>query len=87
MKAKVRTRVRPGEDRSGVAQGQLTSDGPVHHRDISDEEWSVRAENAIRLLESWYDGDEEEARDQRETWEFLKKALDEDRLSNRKLFP
>ena len=29
-------------------------------------------------------GDEEE---QRETWEYLKKALDEDRLSYRKLFP
>lgn len=29
-------------------------------------------------------GDEEE---QRETWEYLKRALDEDRLSDRKLFP
>jgi hypothetical protein len=40
---------------------------------------------AIDLLHSWREeGDEEE---QRETWEFLKQALDEDRLANRLLFP
>jgi hypothetical protein len=40
---------------------------------------------AIDLLRFWREeGDEEE---QRETWEFLKQALDEDRLSNRPLFP
>ncbi len=40
---------------------------------------------AIRALEEVYDdGDEEE---QRETWEYLKRVLDEDRLSYRKLFP
>ena len=37
-----------------------------------------------RLLASWRAGDAEE---QRETWAFLKKALDEDRPSYRKLFP
>ena len=36
------------------------------------------------LLESWRNGDEDE---QRETFAFLKKALDEDRLSYRPLFP
>ena len=36
---------------------------------------------AIQLLRSWREGDEQE---QRETWEYLKKALDEDRLSDRK---
>ena len=41
----------------------------------------------IELLRSWREVDEEEAREQRETWEFLKQALDEDRLSYRKLFP
>lgn len=46
-----------------------------------------RCEAAIALLESWRDCSEEEAQEQRETWEFLKKALDEDRLSYRKLFP
>jgi hypothetical protein len=40
---------------------------------------------AIDLLRSWREeGDEQE---QRETWEFLKIALDEDRLSDRPLFP
>jgi hypothetical protein len=40
---------------------------------------------ALALLQSWaMEGDEHE---QRDTWEYLKKALDEDRLSDRKLFP
>ena len=40
---------------------------------------------ALDLLRSWReDGDEDE---QRETWEFLQQALDEDRLSDRPLFP
>ncbi len=38
----------------------------------------------IQLLKSWREGDEQE---QRNTWEYLKQALDEDRLSERKLFP
>ena len=43
---------------------------------------------AIDLLDSWLnETDPEVIREQRETWEFLKKALDEDRLSYRKLFP
>lgn len=46
-----------------------------------------KRERVIELLRRWRDPDEEEARDQIETWEFLKKALDEDRPSYRKLFP
>jgi len=38
----------------------------------------------IQLLKSWREGDEQE---QRSTWGYLKQALDEDRLSERKLFP
>ena len=38
----------------------------------------------IQLPRSWREGDEQE---QRSTWEYLKQALDEDRLSERKLFP
>ena len=38
----------------------------------------------IQLLRSWREGDEQE---QRSTWEYLKQALDEDRMSERKLFP
>lgn len=33
----------------------------------------------IQLLRSWREGDEQE---QRNTWEYLRQALDEDRLSN-----
>ena len=39
---------------------------------------------AIELLRSWCKGDKQE---QRETLEYLKRVLDEDRLSDRKLFP
>jgi tetratricopeptide (TPR) repeat protein len=39
---------------------------------------------AVALLRSWLDEDPEE---QRETWDYLRKALDKDRLSDRKLFP
>jgi hypothetical protein len=44
-------------------------------------------QSAIDLLESWADATDEEVAEQRETWEFLKNAVDEDRLSDRKLFP
>jgi hypothetical protein len=40
-------------------------------------------QSAISLLDSWLNDDEKE---QKETFEYLKKALDEDRLSDRKLF-
>jgi len=39
---------------------------------------------AVNLLKSWYDEDAEE---QHKTWKSLKRSLDEDRLSDRKLFP
>jgi hypothetical protein len=42
-----------------------------------------RNRRAVALLRKWRGADEDE---QRETWEFLKKALDEDRPSGRKLF-
>ncbi|MCB9078923.1 MAG: hypothetical protein H6631_15070 [Anaerolineaceae bacterium] len=38
---------------------------------------------AIELLRAWREGDKSE---QQETWDYLKQALEEDRLSNRKLF-
>jgi Spy/CpxP family protein refolding chaperone len=39
------------------------------------------------LLESFENVDEAEAREQRESFEMIRRALDEDRPSNRKLFP
>ncbi|MEM9272709.1 MAG: hypothetical protein AAGA80_07060 [Cyanobacteria bacterium P01_F01_bin.143] len=40
---------------------------------------------AVNLLQSWID--DENLEEQQETGQFLIKALDEDRLSERKLFP
>ena len=43
---------------------------------------------AIALLDSWLNEDDPDIiREQRETWEFLKQALDDDRPSYGKLFP
>ncbi len=39
----------------------------------------------VNVLQSWID--EDDAQEQQETGEFLIQALDEDRLSDRKLFP
>jgi hypothetical protein len=52
---------------------------------LSLEERIQRNQGAINLINSWVEeGDEQE---QTETWEYLRKVLDEDRLSNRPLFP
>ena len=48
---------------------------------------SAKNRAALRLLDSLMNCSEEEARDQQETFDFLKKALDEDRPGYRKLFP
>ena len=53
----------------------------VSEADTSDD----RAAGLVQLVQSWMDeGDTDE---QRETLEYLINALDEDRLSSRKLFP
>jgi hypothetical protein len=52
-----------------------------------EEEWTVPAtdvDQAVALLESWYD---EDADEQKASWQHLKSALDRDRLSDRKHFP
>jgi excisionase family DNA binding protein len=41
-------------------------------------------DTAIQLLRAWRAGDK---REQGETWSYLRRVLDEDRLSDRKLFP
>lgn len=40
---------------------------------------------AVNLLQSWIDGEDEE--EQQETGQYLIQVLDDDRLSERKLFP
>ena len=53
---------------------------------VRTDEWAKdRAEGLGGLLRSWMD--EENAEEQRETIEYLVRALDEDRLSDCKLFP
>ena len=44
-----------------------------------------RATEVVDLLQSWIDEDDSE--EQKETGEYLVRALDEDRTSDRKLFP
>jgi excisionase family DNA binding protein len=51
---------------------------------LSPEDRVRRNQAAREVLQSFMEEDEKE---QRETWEELKQALDEDRLSYRKLFP
>lgn len=43
----------------------------------------INVDYAVNLLQSWYD---EDAQEQLETWQLLKPVLEEDRLSDRKLF-
>lgn len=51
-------------------------------------EISAKNRRAIEFLDSMDNATPEEIQEQKETWAFLKKALDEDRLSpNRPLFP
>ena len=46
---------------------------------------TTRQAQTVALLQSWIDGTD--AEDQREPGEYLVRVLDEDRLSDRKLFP
>lgn len=71
-----------------VGSGSVTGIPKSNETPAKEEWWQEQLEKnraLAAILESWIqEGDEEE---QRETWEFLRKALDEDRLSDRKLFP
>lgn len=62
-----------------------TTDADPSHA-ASQSEAIRRAKNAAatELLDEWSAGD---ATEQRETWKYLRRVLDEDRLSQRKLFP
>ena len=46
----------------------------------------IDVNQALALLQSWDVEESPEQEEQRETWEYLKRALDEDRLPDRKLF-
>jgi hypothetical protein len=73
----------PEEEAAAIRQLPMYQEGA---RGYGQEEWvlpPMDADEAVALLQSWYD---EDAGEQRETWEQLRAALDEDRLSDRKLF-
>ncbi len=53
---------------------------------VGDPDQIEKNQAAIMLLQSWLDVSEEEAQEQRETFEFLKQALDERRPAGYKLF-
>jgi hypothetical protein len=53
---------------------------------IDPEEQAARNQALIKLLDSWMNVSEEEAQEQRETFEALKKGMDEHRPPGYKLF-
>jgi hypothetical protein len=53
---------------------------------IVDPEQAQKNQAAINLLDSWLE-ETEDAAEHQEAWDFLQTALDEDRLSDRPLFP
>lgn len=59
---------------------------PLTTLPIVNVEQAQKNQAAIDLLDSWINNDED-ASEHQQTWDFLKIALDEDRLSNRPLFP
>ncbi len=59
---------------------------PLQTSSIVSAEQAGRNQAAIDLLDSWLK-DDEDASEHQQAWEFLKTALDEDRLSDRPLFP
>ena len=54
--------------------------------EVVDAEQAEKNQAAIELLDAWI-SDEEEQEEHQQAWDFLKTALDEDRLSDRPLFP
>ncbi|MBD1854039.1 hypothetical protein H6F69_00225 [Leptolyngbya sp. FACHB-1624] len=57
---------------------------PTSTESVINAEQAAKNQAAIDLLDSWLS---EDASEDQQTWKFLKTALDEDRLSDRPLFP
>lgn len=63
----------------------ITAQNELKSNDVSKNSSQMQKNHAlIQLLRSWREGDKQE---QQDTWEYLEHALDEDRFSERKLFP
>jgi hypothetical protein len=58
----------------------------VSPQPVINAEQAKKNQAAIDLLDSWL-GDGEDAAEHQKSWDFLKTALDEDRLSDLSLFP
>jgi hypothetical protein len=71
---------------SGVLLKGVTAVWKIEHEPKCQDkkELSPEATKAIALLDSW---ENEDAQAQKETWDYLVEALNEKRLSYRKLFP
>ncbi|MBV9864880.1 MAG: hypothetical protein JO316_05990 [Abitibacteriaceae bacterium] len=83
-KNRVKTKQPKSPAKNGVASKNLKDNKVIEAKKA---EQIKRNQAAITLLRSWRECSEEEAQEQRETGEYLMRVLDEDRLSNRKLFP
>jgi hypothetical protein len=59
---------------------------PASPQPVINAEQAKKNQAAINLLDSWL-GDGEDAAEHQKSWDFLKTALDEDRLSDLSLFP
>ena len=67
-----------------IVKRKLQAPPPTTPFGLSPAERAKKNAAVIAVLDAFMKEDEQ---DQRETWEFLKQALDEDRPSYRKLFP
>jgi hypothetical protein len=83
IKAKQSAEAAHGLVPDGVVRLTMYQDGEAAAEDNGWDLPPVPRQEALALLESWY---KEDAEEQRKTWELLKAALDQDRLSDRKLF-
>lgn len=87
-KAKLKTKIKSKAHDKRTLHSQKKSAAPPTPEPVTAEALSEKNRRAIALLDSWDNPTPEEIAEQKETWAFLKKALDEDRLSpNRPLFP
>lgn len=79
LTADLEQRLNEEASRLGVAPDQFVLQVLKQHLPTQD-----RSKQFAALLDSWLEEDQEE---QKDTFEYLVRSLDEDRLSQRKLFP
>jgi len=65
---------------------QFRQNVPTTSSPMVNAEQAEKNQGAINLLDSWL-SENEEASEHQQTWDYLKKVMDEDRLSDRPLFP